>query len=175
MNGERVQALHEAIKQHLQIHGPRDWRLVRDIFPDFSNATFWRYVKAARAPITSPEVNSGPPSPSGPDRNAFWQSFSPREKLAAYERLISEAEEMGRQAKNGQGRITNWRMYAKSVEMRRTFLAGQVELLSPLFNTKEIERVFDDIFKAVESISPDKSKEIFGRIYDEYLKRTDRR
>lgn len=48
-----------AIHEHLNIHGPSNWGPVKERFPDVSAATFWRWVKEAKAEIESSASRHG--------------------------------------------------------------------------------------------------------------------
>jgi hypothetical protein len=166
MTDDRAQFLREAIKRHLKIHGPREWNLIREQFPEISHATFWRHVKAVREGLPPVEEKPGPTSEPdhGLGGRLFPPFFDPLKKLTDLERVLFEVEEMGRQAKNGQGKITNWRMHAKSIEMRRSMLAEQAELAERLADLGKIQRLYDSIMEVIEGVSPDVAKEIMLRL-----------
>lgn len=152
MREDRIQNLDEAIEQHLEHHGPRNWKIVRARFPDISDATFWRHVKVVRQPHTVPDAKPGEVvTPDTRGDRFFPPFFEPMKKLAEYERLLAEVEEMARQAKNNQGKIINWRMYAKSMEMRRTLLEDQITAAQMLVNMDKITRHYDLIVEALKS------------------------
>jgi len=49
----------EAIAKHLEIHGPRKWKLVLDQFPDVAEATMWRWIretKGQKVPEAQPSI-----------------------------------------------------------------------------------------------------------------------
>src|SRR6185312_8603266 len=100
---------------------------------------FWRHVKAVRPP--SIVASAKPVEPAAPEvtgEGLFPPFFEPMKKLAEYERLLAEVEEMARQAKDNHGRITNWRMHAKSLEMRRTLLEDQITAAQMLVDMEKL-------------------------------------
>ena len=48
-----------AINEHLNLHGPKNWSPVQERFPDVSAATFWRWVKEAKANIETAAGKQG--------------------------------------------------------------------------------------------------------------------
>jgi len=165
MTEERVQILREAIAQHLELHGPRDWCLVWERFPDMSRATFWRHAKAVReAPADLERKPTEQVSPQITGDRLFPPFFEPLKKLAEYERLLPEAEEMGRQAMNNQGKIINWRMYAKSMEMRRALLQEQIAAAQLLLDMGKVQRLFDAVFETVSAASPELAMVVMTRL-----------
>lgn len=48
-----------AINEHLNLHGPKNWQPVMERFPDVSAATFWRWVKEAKASIETAAGKQG--------------------------------------------------------------------------------------------------------------------
>jgi hypothetical protein len=165
MTEERVQILREAIQQHLERHGAHDWNVLRERFPDISHATFWRHVKAVRQPAAFPDDKPAerPLPQMGGDR-LFPPFFEPLKKLAEYERLLPEVEEMARQAKNSQGKIINWRMYAKSMEMRRTLLQDQITAAQMLVHMEKLQRHYDVVIEVLRAVSPEARLEVMKRI-----------
>ena len=63
MTEDQTHHLREAIARHLELHGARDWNVVRERFPDISQATFWRYVKAIRHASTVSDPQPAEPAP----------------------------------------------------------------------------------------------------------------
>jgi hypothetical protein len=165
MSEEQIQNLDEAIEQHLERHGARNWKMVKERFPDISNATFWRHVKVLRqAPvIPDPKPAEQVLSQMG-GHGLFPKFFEPLKKLAEYERLLAEVEEMGRQAKNNQGKIVNWRMYVKSMEMRRTLLEQQIAAARMLVDLGKLELQWDAVIETVAAASPEVKKDIVERV-----------
>jgi hypothetical protein len=164
---ERVQILRETIKQHLEAHGPRNWSLVRQRFPDISHATFWRHVKAVREiPPTggSSRPSAVPDASLASGNGEFGALFEPLKKLADYERLLPEVEEMGRQAKNDRGRIINWRMHAKSLELRRTIILEQVMTAQHLWDLGRMQHLYDEVLEALSAASPELQRDVMTRL-----------
>jgi hypothetical protein len=165
MAEERTQILRGAIAQHLEMHGPRNWKLLWERFPDVSRASFWRHVKAVREAPADLGRNATDQTPleTGGQR-LFPPFFEPLQKLAEYERLLPEAEEMGRQAMNNQGKITNWRMYAKSIDMRRDLLQEQITAAQLLLDMGKMQRLCDAVVEAIAAASPELQKDVMGRL-----------
>jgi hypothetical protein len=158
--------LRQAISQHLNSCGPRGWSTVRERFPEISNATFWRHVKAVRdvPPATATQPSYLKPRTEDDSIRLFPSFFEPMKKLAELERLLPEAEEMGRQARNPQGKIINWRMHAKSLEMRRELLREQIAAAQQLVDLGKMQRLYDAVVDIVATASPNLVKEVGERL-----------
>ena len=167
MTEDRIQILREAIAQHLDVHGPRDWSLVWERFPDISRATFWRHVKAVREALSDPVPKLAEQAPLQIYGDSLFPPFfEPLKKLAEYERLLPEAEEMGRQARDNRGKIINWRMYAKSMEMRRGLLQEQIAAAQQLLDMGKMQRLYDAVLETVCAAAPELARDIMVRLRD---------
>jgi hypothetical protein len=133
MDQIRVVALEKEIETHLAEHGARDWKLVRDRFAEVPHATFWRTVKAVR--------NRGTSSKDGQLRKCdeemdlaclFPPCLEPMKKLAEYQSLLGDAEDLLNQSKGPGGKIKNWKMHARAIALRETVLRRQVQIMGDL-------------------------------------------
>ena len=55
-------------------------------------------------------------------------------------------------------------MHAKSVEMRRSILAEQVELAERLVDLGKVQRFYDSVVELVKGVSPEAASEIALRM-----------
>jgi hypothetical protein len=148
---ERARQIKEVIRRHLEEVGARRWKAVRIQCPEISDATFWRYVNAVRKE-TSKEVESDgtvqpipslAPNDEIPRLGEFPAFYTPLQKARLYESLLADAETMRTQAVDSRGRIINWRMFEKSIQLRERLVSQQVEVID-FFQNQEALKLFND-------------------------------
>lgn len=158
-----IKQLKEAISQHLDTVGPRNWKLVRDRFPEIAPATFWRYVRQVKgggpqfnsdrgdgvtAGIDYPEINV--PLPGIPP-----DFYKPLEKAAAWERLLADAEKLRDQACDKSGKIVNWRMFDRSILLREHLLLQQKDAIAEFLKFHNAQKFYDELIETVSTASPE--------------------
>jgi len=161
-DSERMQQVKDIIRRHLEEVGPAQWKAVRLRCPDISDATFWRYVKAVREEGGNEEDREGPPEPirgQAPDQEvlpvgALPGFYNPLQKARLYESLLADAEIMRAQAVDHRGKITNWRMFEKSIQLRERLVTEQAELMEYFQNQEANKQFFAQIIEVVDDELP---------------------
>ena len=149
-DNDRTQQIKSAIRKHLGSVGASRWKIVRAQYPEISEATFWRHVKAVReeaagavgpraSALPSREDGTGPVPPVG----ALPAFYSPLKKAGQYETLLADAETMKQQAMDQRGRITDRVMYERSIVMREKLLREQQQVMA-FFQNQETQKQFYD-------------------------------
>lgn len=166
MDHFRLEGLRCAVREHLTERGPRHWKLVTDRFADVPRATFWRTVKAVRAEgqALSKNKKSSPEDPGPVAITALFPAdCQPFQKLAEYEGLIRNAQELIDQAKGPGGRIKNWQMHAKGVALRESLVRKQVEVMSELASLHTQACITQAILDLVDEMAPELKKQFVFR------------
>ena len=156
----RVQQMKDLIRRHLEKVGARRWKAVRLQCPDISDATFWRYIKAVREEA---EVEAGlgasvvqsisqATSDEVPNLGAFPSFYNPLQKARLYQSLLADAEIMRAQAVDHRGRITNWRMFEKSIQLRERLVCQQGEVVDFFQDQETGEKFFAQIIEFVDEL-----------------------
>lgn len=144
-DSERTQQIKDMIRRHLEEVGTTRWRAVRLHCSDISDATFWRYVKAVREEIAE---KPGPSAPTNRSAGQAWDDevpclgalpgfYNSLQKARLYELLLADAETMRGQAVDHRGKITNWRMFEKSIQLRERLVSQQGEVMG-FFQAKKV-------------------------------------
>jgi hypothetical protein len=150
MDRLRKECLQRAIREHLAEQGARNWKLVTGRFPEVGHATFWRIVKAVRAEGGRPEQVASVGSQKEMDFACFFPPCcEPMKKLAEYQSLVRDAEDLVAQSKGAGGEIKNWKMHARGVALRETLLRRQVEVMEDLHNSDIMASFYKAIMDAL--------------------------
>jgi hypothetical protein len=136
-DSERAHQIKDTIRNHLATVGAARWKAVRLQYPEISEATFWRYVKAVREELekeTGPEEAPAPtekhhPEGDVPRLGALPAFYNPLEKARQYESLLADVEIMRYRSLDYRGRVTNMRMLGRSILLRERLLRQQAEVM----------------------------------------------
>lgn len=155
MDHFRRRALQEAIRQHLGDHGARQWSLVRNRFLDVPHASFWRAVKSVKdqelSPIADQSDRHG--TEEAGDLCFFPPNCEPMKILREYGSLIQQADNLISQAQRD-GRIVDWRMYAKGISVRDQLLRQQIQVLDDLVSLGTTELWYAAILDILAQADP---------------------
>jgi hypothetical protein len=168
----RIQHIKELIKRHLQESGGAQWKATRLQCPDISDATFWRYLAQVReeaagktegfAQPASGSANS--PRDEMPLVGMLPSFYQPLQKMRLYETLLADADIMRAQALDHRGRITNWRMFEKSIALRERLVAHQADA-ADFFQSQEAQQLFfKQIVEAVSDLPIEFAKPVIDRL-----------
>jgi hypothetical protein len=156
--------LTETIELHLKTVGPKQWALVRDQFPEVSQATFWRKVKwvrdqcaeqcqvdnLQRCSDTSKATDQG--HKEGADVFGYFKHLWQTNRL---DELLDDAKTLKRQSMDKQGRITNPAAFAKSIVIRERILNSELDMLNRFWDLEHTEKFFNTILNTIEGVSPE--------------------
>jgi hypothetical protein len=80
-----------------------------------------------------------------PYLGAFPGFYNPLQKARMYETLLVDAEALRAQAVDRRGKITNARLFEKSILLRERLLSDQAEIMNFFQNQDVMHRVFQEI------------------------------
>jgi hypothetical protein len=172
-DSERMQQIKDVIRRHLAEVGATRWKAVRLHCPDISDATFWRYVKAVRDEAgeklgpSAPTNGSAGQSSDGevPCLGALPGFYNPLQKARLYESLLADAEIMRAQAVDHRGRITNWRMFEKSIQLRERLVSQQGEVMEFFQSQEGWNQFFAQIIEIVDELPKEVTIKLMERLY----------
>lgn len=169
MDQLRREGLERAIREHLTKYGARDWKLVTERFADVPHASFWRAVKAVRAEAASRSKDNNRSSeilkPIGSPL-LFPPYCQPLQKLAEYQALIQNAQDLIEQAKGPGGKIKKWQMHAKGVSLRESIVRNQVEVMGELTNLEKTNCFWQAIIDIVGELAPHARDRVIARFQE---------
>lgn len=154
-DSERTQQIKDTIRHHLATVGATRWKAVRVQCPDISEATFWRYVKAAREELEKEAVPEEAPAPTKthhpdggvPRLGALPAFYNPLEKARQYESLLADVEIMRSRSLDYRGRVTNMRMLERSILLRERLLRQQAEVMDYFQNQEVFQQFFNEVLE----------------------------
>jgi hypothetical protein len=169
---ERTQQIKDTIRRHLEDVGATRWKTVRLQCPEISDATFWRHVKAVRDEARANEAPGEAPKPHGsqtpddvPRLGALPAFYNPLQKARLYESLLADAETMRAQAVDHRGRITNWRMFEKSIQLRERLVCQQGEIMD-FFQSQNVgELLIAEIGEMVGELPSEVAHKFMDRLH----------
>jgi hypothetical protein len=152
MDKIRINALAQAVEQHLAEHGGRNWKLLQGRFPDVSHATFWRTVKMVRKGGAKSAVQA---SDNTNDLTCIFPlAYEPMKVLAEIQAQLQHSDDLIAQSKGLNRKIKNWKMNARGISLRQTALARKFEATKELYNLKQIELFYERIIDAIADEGP---------------------
>jgi hypothetical protein len=174
---ERAQRVKGAIRRHLEEVGPTKWKTVRIQCPEVSEATFWRYVKAVRAEgdkkndSVPAAVSPGPGvDDEVPCLGALPVFYNPLQKARVYQSLLADAEALRAHAVDRRGKITNARLFEKSILLRERLLSQQAEMMN-FFQSQEATQLLQEQLIAMVRELPEEFAHRFIKRFHELQKR----
>jgi hypothetical protein len=168
-----IKQLKDAISQHLDTVGPRNWKLVRDQFPEIAPATFWRYVRQVKSggpqfnPDHGGDITGGTEYPEVRVRSPIVPPdfYNPLAKIAEWERLLVDADKLRDQACDKSGKIVNWRMFDRSILVRKHLLLQQKEAINELLNLHEMQKFYNALIETISAASPEVIPKVMDALY----------
>ena len=171
-DSEGAQQIKDMIRKHLEQVGAARWKAIRLQCPEISDATFWRYVKAVRdeAPKDEgPDEASKPifshPQEEVPRLGALPAFYNPLQKARLYESLLADAEIMRSQSVDHRGRITNWRMFEKSIRLRERLVAQQGEMINFFQDQDAINLFFAEVMEMAKDLPKEAAEKFVRRLH----------
>jgi hypothetical protein len=182
-----------AIAEHLQVHGPRDWSLTSEKFPDISRRAWFRAVarvkaappapkalRAARRAVRgktksdllqameahAPTVNA-PPSPGHIAKvgvGTLRDLDFMAEALALYREAEALRDQAMTQGPDGSRRITSPRTYTKSMSIRRDLIETCLKLVERAYDVEQTRRFYDALIDELRQESPELVERIAARM-----------
>jgi len=175
---ERKQQIKHLIRTHLADVGGSQWKAVRLQCPEISEATFWRYVDAVRHELDKEaEPNHlNFPHDQGPEGDAgkivgLPPFYNPLEKARLYETLLADAETMRTQAVDHRGKIINWRMFEKSIQLRERLVCQQREAVAFFQSQEATELLYRELIELTDDLPPEAVKKFLERVSELYPRR----
>ncbi len=177
-DSERAQQVKNAIRRHLAEVGAAEWKAVRIQYPEISDATFWRYVKAVR----EEENKEGPrdeaatvPGPMAdcdvPSVGALPAFYNPLQKARMYEALLADAEALRAHAVDRRGKITDARQFEKSIVLRERLLSQQAEMMNFFLDQETWKLFFDEIIEIAGDLPKETARKLMARLEEQQLRR----
>jgi hypothetical protein len=178
-----------AIEAHLSVDGPQNWGVVRDRYPQIPEATWWRWVRTAKAAVTNKAaleevrqrfqeevaatsagerlgaiMGSLPAAPS-PDYLAKngEKGIERLNLLAVIEGLLVDANKMRAFSVKENDDIKNPIWFDRSMERREKFVNTAINAMREVWELSRIERMFDVLVEEVSQESPDTALRIMKR------------
>ena len=156
------------IEAHLKTFGPKNWQIVRDKFPEISDATFWRKVKVAkgkdsRAAVEKDEALFSPDTTrSAPSSEQLFDHFRFARQAARVHELMSDAEELKRQCIDKNGKIKNFVQFSKSIKIREQLLKTQLDLLKGYHDSQSMQ----DFYTAISDVICEQDADAIPKILE---------
>jgi hypothetical protein len=169
-DSERAQHIKDKIRRHLGEVGASGWKVVRTECPEISDATFWRYVKAVREegnkdrahePVTGPAPT---PDEGFPHLGALPAFYNPLQKARLYEALLADAEALRAHAVDRRGKITDARLFEKSILLRERLIAEQAQMMNLFQDQEAIDSFFKQIFEMVSNLPKEFAHEFIEKM-----------
>jgi len=177
-DSERAQQVKDRIRRHLEVFGAAEWKAVRVQCPEISDATFWRYVKAVREEGNKNEDHDG--SPHGPDPmsdndvprlGAFPAFYNPLQKARLYEGLLADAEALRAHAVDRRGKITNARLFEKSILLRERLLSQLAEMMQFFQDQEAVKLICDEVIEMTEDLPEEHRLKLLTRLNEHQQRR----
>jgi hypothetical protein len=187
--GTRVR-LKQAIREHLDSHGAREWDLVRQQFSDIPVATLWRYiakVKAepspkakldeARAKIAETLANATAderrdaaaaampciPSPAFIAKSGD-EGMRHLDLLARFNGMWSDLDHIRRHALNNAGEIVDPELFTNSIEVGIKLVGAAIKTVNAVYDQRQMIGFFDSIVDEVAAENPETAGRIIARL-----------
>lgn len=177
-DSERAQQVKNAIRRHLAEVGAAEWKTVRIQYPEISDATFWRYVKAVREEGNKegpPDEVATVPSPVAdcdvPRVGALPAFYNPLQKARMYEALLADAEALRAHAVDRHGKISDARQFEKSIVLRERLLSQQAEMMNFFQDQETWKLFFDEILEIAGDLPEVAARKLMTRLQEEQQRR----
>lgn len=179
-----------SIEEHLATHGPQRWALVRDRWPDISEASWWRLVARAkrkiadeaileesrrklaeRAAQTTAEekaeaVAANLPATVSPDfvSKSGSRGMAQLDLLSKFESLFADAMLLREYAVNPEGKIKNPHFFRDSVALRDKLLGTALRACESIWNLRRQISFYDLVVEEIAKASPEVAQQIMERL-----------
>jgi hypothetical protein len=169
----RTQQIKDLIRSHLAEVGSKRWKAVRLQCPDISDATFWRYRTAVRDE-NEEKLDPGPssnhsasqaPDDDVPNLGALPAFYNPLKKARSYESLLADADTMRAQAVDHRGRIINWRMFEKSIQLRERLISQLGDTMEFFQDQEATKQFFAQVVEIMDELPKEIAEKFVKRLY----------
>ena len=180
----RKAACQAAIKDHLKHAGSREWSTVRDAFGDVSTASFWRWVRAAKAETLLHRVQA---LPLGAAQDAvidetFAQDHRnlvnglrepPRlrdlcaaaiDPQAVLEACLKNANEVVDHARASDGKIRSPKLMLAASKLMADVLRTAAAVSSVLLDERRVRDFYRAFMEEIKAESPELAARILARL-----------
>lgn len=176
-------AVQQAIAEHLATRGPIAWDEVRARYPEVPVATFWRWVRAAKAKpspaqlVAAREVLAGiqgaavaraapVPAPIAIGAIAAAGAEATRHVhfLRAFDELMADADLLRSFALNDQRQVGSPKIFVDAAKMKIQLLQMWLSAIPVLYSAERTERFYASMIDTIASCEPEVAKAITVRL-----------
>lgn len=166
INAGRSAAIDD-IKRHVMTVGSKQWSMVKARHPHVSEASFWRYVRAAKRELaTEDDLRVAIERRESRDVAAFDTHGGPGriDYLAAYRQLYADVGALRDHALNSDGSIRSPMVFDRSIKRRAALLAQSVKLSSQIYAVRNVQAFMDTLIEEVALESPELRRRVLARL-----------
>lgn len=178
-DSDRDELLH-AIARHLTENGAGNWTKVSAQFPDVPPATFWRYVRKARAgaiddhkvaearrQISAQVVSTTSATTQlvaradRPSEIAGWRGLN---LLGTIDQVFSDIALLRKSVLNADGTIRNPHLFGQTVSMREKTVATALRCGEAILEQERMWTFFDHLVEEIAAESPELAARVCDRL-----------
>ena len=173
------------IAHHLQVHGPKNWEVLREKHPSIGERTFFRWVKAVREKGAAPEViplatrqartesMKHVPAAPPPEYLAREGAAGVRQIdfIAALGDLYQDAEQLRefatfdpKEGETGRRKIKNPVLFDSSIKRRLDLISGAIKVMQEIYDLQRMREFYDLIVEEIAAESPEAARRIMVRL-----------
>jgi hypothetical protein len=161
----------EDICQHLVANGSKKWKCVRTRYPNISEASFWRFVREAKAQIGERNlvdaIGKGISENAIPDTSQVIEGRSNLgglDYLAALRSLYRDADRLCAHALNADGSVRNPVVLDRTIGTRLKLLVQTVRLERQIQDLGRTQKFFNAIVDEIAAEAPTVAHRIIERL-----------
>jgi len=160
------------IRLHLRLSGSTKWASLRNTYAAVSEATWWRWVRRAKAQIGSQglraKIKQGIGSIDGTlgDRpgGIVYGGLGRLDYLGSLHQQFADAEKLRLRALNADGSVRDPNGLDRAIRVRLKLLSRSVKLEARIYAVKQVQKFYDALLAEIAQESPDLQRRIANRL-----------
>lgn len=155
------------IAAHLQVHGARNWTMVRGQYRSIPHATWWRLVRRVKEEaglghliVARRDFTARPPAAR---RRANGVEV---DLLAALNGLFADAAQLRSHCLDSDGRLMNPVIFDRAIRTRLKLLKQAVKLRQQILSVTAQQRFYEALVFEIAAESPETCRRLITRLRD---------